>query len=281
MTVLCAGASRRRAAHPNESSPARVYNARSHHVQHKLDSSKPHSTLWIKGNYTVYKKSYEKKSRNMKYLVILSFALLEVYGFPYNPYYGNVDSLSYGSSDSARGGMVMSRYYNPYYQRAAGGGMAAFMYKQPEPQAAPSSQYYLPDRRRQTLDDTNYVPPQQNELFTTVVPVVPVKEVAPVVPELSEPEPLEEEPAPKAKKVVNKKKQVKRPVEDEEDEDESYPPHRMPSGAFFPMFFGWGGRSGGGPGGPTAIANAYSTGRGGVATSHATAYGGPRPEEKL
>lgn len=204
--------------------------------------------------------------------------------------------------------MALSRYYNPYYNpRAAGAGMAAFMFRQPEEQIQQSGQYYLPDRRRQTNID--YAPPQQNEVFypqqPEQVPEAPVAvnfpteptelaeptekaELIPttvkaVVPELVEPEVEEiEEPAPKSKKgVVSRKKQVKRPVDDDDEDD--YAP-KMPSGAFFPMFFGWGGRSGasgpGAPGGPTAIANAYSTGRGGVATSHATAYGAPRPESQ-
>ncbi|XP_004932415.1 uncharacterized protein LOC114244025 [Bombyx mandarina] len=241
--------------------------------------------------------------------VMMSCALL-VQAYPYNPYYGNVDSLSYGSGDSNRGGLVMSRYYNPYYNpRAVGGGMAAFMYRQPEAAQAPSTgQVYIPDRRRQTLADTSYVPQQENEVYypqqpenpifsptqateladptekielysTTLVPVAKATE-APAAPELPEPEVLEVE-EPKAKKAVaNKKKQAKRPLEEDEEEDDFAPP-RVPTSAFFPMFFGWGGRAAGGPGGPTAVANAYSTGRGGVATSHATAYGGPRPDEKL
>ncbi|XP_047019818.1 uncharacterized protein LOC124630123 [Helicoverpa zea] len=235
-------------------------------------------------------------------LVVLSCAVFEARGYPYAyyPSYGNVDTFSYG--DGSRGGMAMSRYYNPYYNPSAvGGGMAAFMVRQPEAQATPSqsSQYYVPDRRRQTQQEVNYAPPQQNEVFYPQQPdnqaFVPteateladptdkaepapttVKSVA--VPELVEPEieqVPEEEPVQKPKKV-NKKKQVKRPIDDEDEEE--YAP-RMPAAAFFPMFFGYGGR-GGGPGGPTAVANAYSTGRGGVATSHATAYGTPRQDER-
>lgn len=202
--------------------------------------------------------------------------------------------------------MALSRYYNPYYNpRAAGAGMAAFMYRQPEEPIQQSGQYYMPDRRRQT--NTEYAPPQQNEVFyplqseqqpeaPVAFPTEPTELAEPtekaqtvnttakaVVPELTEAEVPEveevEEPTPKSKKaVVSRKKQVKRPIDDEEEDD--YAP-KMPAGAFFPIFFGWGGRSGaGGPGGPTAIANAYSTGRGGVATSHATAYGAPRPDSQ-
>lgn len=210
--------------------------------------------------------------------------------------------MSYG--DASRGGMAMSRYYNPYYDpRAAGGGMAAFMIRQPAEVPQQSGQYYLPDRRRQTQQEPNFITPQQNEVYypqqpeNPIVPteateladptekaeVIPTTVKAIAVPELVEPEVEqipEDEPVPKPKKAVNKKKQVKRPVDDEDDEEGNAP--RMPAAAFFPMFFGWGGgRSGaGGSAGPTAIANAYSTGRGGVATSHATAYGAPRPEER-
>lgn len=211
----------------------------------------------------------------------------------------------------------MSRYYSPYFNpRAASGGMAAFMYR-PEEQAAMSQTgpYYYPDRRRQTTVDT-YVPSQQNEVIPSqqsevyppqqseyypqqpeISPVSPTEatEIAyptektevfsttlkTVLPELVEPDSEAEEveePAPKPKKAVSKKKQVKKPVFDEDDEEDSYAP-KIPASAFFPMLF-YGGRSAGGSGGPTAIANAYSTGRGGVATSHATAYGSPRPEQE-
>lgn len=55
------------------------------------------------------------------------------------------------------------------------------------------------------------------------------------------------------------------------------------SNSYFPIVFGGypGVRSAGGSGGGgvTAIANSYSTGKGGVATSHATAYGGAPPKK--
>ncbi|XP_041975707.1 uncharacterized protein LOC121730633 [Aricia agestis] len=243
--------------------------------------------------------------------ILLVCALLEVQGYPY-PYYGsNFDTLSYGSSDSSRGGMVLSRYYNPYYNpRAVGGGMAAFMFKPEEQYQPQSSQYYVPDRRRQTPQE-EYIP-QQNEVYYPQVseqvpekPVVFEQPAAPehpvtlatdiaeptekievqtttlktaVTPEITEPEIEEvEKPASTPRRRVTKKKQVKNTEEEDQEEGEEYPP-RMPAGAYFPMFFGWGGRSGNTPQGATAIANAFSTGRGGVATSHATAYGPPQPE---
>ncbi|XP_045456414.1 uncharacterized protein LOC123666297 [Melitaea cinxia] len=258
----------------------------------------------------------------MKIFALFVFAcvLWEASGYPYPySYYGNLDSISYGSVDSSRGGMALSRYYNPYYNpRAVGAGMAAFMFRPQEQYQPQTSQYYLPDRRRQTQPELNY--PQQNEVYYPQVPeqsdalpeqpaVFSKKPIAPelpavteptdiaettektelvpttlkaiVIPELTEPE-IEEvdKVVPTPKKRVTKKKQVKRPVDDDEDDAEQYPP-RIPAGAYFPMFFGYGGRSGSTPGGATAIANAFSTGRGGVATSHATAYGPPRPDSKL
>ncbi|KAL4713905.1 hypothetical protein ACJJTC_015559 [Scirpophaga incertulas] len=241
------------------------------------------------------------------FLVTLVCGMSQTLAYPgYYPYYGNnFDSLSYGSSDSSRGGMVLSRYFDPYYnRRSVGSGMAAFMFKQPDEQyqlpQAPSSQYYYSDRRRQTPQEENFYP-QQNEVYFPQAPVkpsatepadvaeptektdlMPTTPRATVIPELAEPE-VEEVDAvvQKPKKRVSKKKQVKKPVDDDEENDDAYPP-KIPTGAFFPMFFGWGGRSSNGmPGGATAVANAYSTGRGGVATSHATAYGAPRPELKM
>ncbi|XP_059058414.1 uncharacterized protein LOC131851868 [Achroia grisella] len=239
-------------------------------------------------------------------LVMLTCVMWQTMAFPgYYPYYGSdMDSLSFGSSDNTRGGMVLSRYYNPYYNpRAVGGGMAAFMFRQPEGkfQQAPSSQYYYPDRRRQTQPEINYAPPQQNEVYsfpqspekptvteatdiadpTERTEIFPTTSRATATPEFTEPEIEEvEEPVKKTRKRVSKKKEVKKPIDDDDEDD--YAP-RLPASALFPMFFGYGGRSSGGaPGGATAIANAYSTGRGGVATSHATAYGIPtRPDQKL
>ncbi|XP_063616191.1 uncharacterized protein LOC134789547 [Cydia splendana] len=229
----------------------------------------------------------------MKVLALV-LTLWTVDAYPYYPYYGNVDTVSFGASDSSRGGMAMSKYYNPYYTQQAGGGLAAFMFRQPEKQQ--TSQYYLPDRQRQTQPELTYLPPQQNEVFYPQQPEKPATEqteiadptertefstTAKTIPEIAEPE-VEEVEEQKPRKRVQKRKQVKRPVEDDDDDDDKYDMPRMPAAAFFPMFFGYGGRSGSGgmPGGATAVANAYSTGRGGVASSHATAYGAPRPDNQ-
>lgn len=203
--------------------------------------------------------------------------------------------------------MVLSRFYSPHNDALAptGVGMAAFMFN-PEELNHQASQYYLADRRHQTTPEVTI--PQQNEVDSPQTPENPFAiestEIADplptektddtttdkttALPELAEPKIEEEqehketkeiEPVPK--KRVTKKKQERKPAEDEdEDEEEEYSP-KMPSGAFFPMFFGWGrGRSSGTPG-AVAIANAFSTGRGAVASSHATAYGLPPPESKL
>lgn len=193
--------------------------------------------------------------------------------------------------------MVLSRYYNPYYNpRGMGTGMAAFMFRQPEEtvqQQIQPSQYYLPDRRRQTPSEAFFPSPQENEVYYPPAPEKPIAtteqtEIADATERTeirtttikaitSVPEIEEVEQEQKSRKRVSKKKEVKRPIEDEDDDEMP----KMPSGAFFPMFFGWGRNSGSSsPGGATAIANAYSTGRGGVATSHATAYGMPTPDFK-
>lgn len=212
---------------------------------------------------------------------------------------------SYG--DANRGGRVLSRSYNPYAnRRAVRAPPTTYSLWQPEAnqRSYPLSQhqafqYHQADRRRQALLEVNDTPPQENEVYYAQAPetlpevpaeatelIVPVEkaEVVPttvkaIVPELIEPkidEP-QEEPVQKPKKAVQKKKQVKRPVEDEEDNDEEdeFPAHKFLSGAVFPMFFGWGGS-----GGPMAVANAYSTGKGGAAASDAIAYGSVPPVKR-
>ncbi|KAK4872313.1 hypothetical protein RN001_016437 [Aquatica leii] len=83
-----------------------------------------------------------------------------------------------------------------------------------------------------------------------------------------------------------KRKPVAKPQADEDEEDEGSWPFQLgrkggPSyTAFFPIMFGGRGLNGrdsgaAHPGSATAIANSFSTGRGGVASSHATAYGDP------
>ncbi|CAH0592180.1 unnamed protein product [Chrysodeixis includens] len=235
-------------------------------------------------------------------LVMLSCVLMGAKGYPrsYFTSQGNVDTWLQG--DSSRGGMVLRRSYDPSNSpRVIRGGQTTYTLRQPESEltAQQLSQYHLADRRRQALLEVNDTPPQENEIFypqipdvNAVVPVDATELIVPtdktevtttktVVPEIVEPE-IKEVPEPAEKpRNVEGKKQVKTPVQDEEDdeEDEGYPPfHRFSGGAFFPMFFGYGRGS---PSGPTAIANAFSTGKGGAAASEAVAYANPRPEKRV
>ncbi|XP_017781684.1 PREDICTED: uncharacterized protein LOC108566356 [Nicrophorus vespilloides] len=102
-----------------------------------------------------------------------------------------------------------------------------------------------------------------------------------------EEEELEYTTTVKPKKIPAKRKHVIKSQEDEDDEEDTaiWPLQGSRNGynAFFPIFFGTRGSShrssesgeGYNPGSATAIANSFSTGKGGVATSHATAYGDP------
>ncbi|KAK2587670.1 hypothetical protein KPH14_003788 [Odynerus spinipes] len=175
-----------------------------------------------------------------------------------------------------------------------------------EAQAAPEPEEHLPENDQQApvQDDERYVPEeehhdqhhsQENDQEDNVSK-----------PEAEAPAPAEEPAAPSTEATVNRpkpnpgKKHKKIPVpvdddeeEDEDDEDEDEPAvpfvpfkgNRRRQGYphlnnFFPMVFSFPGGSSraGSPGSPpgavTAIANSYSTGKGGIANSVATAYGG-------
>lgn len=125
-------------------------------------------------------------------------------------------------------------------------------------------------------------------MYTTeAAPVTPAEEPVHAIPEVATNRP----------KVQQGKKTKKTPVVvEEEDDDEEYDDEpsvpfipfkgnrrrqNYPNlNNFFPMVFSFPGASSrsGAPGSPpgavTAIANSYSTGKGGVASSVATAYGG-------
>ncbi|XP_065159648.1 uncharacterized protein [Atheta coriaria] len=98
----------------------------------------------------------------------------------------------------------------------------------------------------------------------------------------------------KVKKNKRKPTTTVKPVEEvdhseeDEEEDQETPfrgsnnanrpgnPGNQAGNTFFPVIFGKSQNGGGGPpGAAIAIANAFSTGKGGVASSHATAYGDP------
>nr|XP_033334368.1 RNA polymerase II degradation factor 1 [Megalopta genalis] len=164
----------------------------------------------------------------------------------------------------------------------------------PQPEQHPSQEEY-PVEEDQDRHQQGILPPQEqpqpesSPAFTTeATPVSPVNE--PVNP-TSE--------APARPKVHRVKKPKKPPVvvedddeEDEEDDEEDVSVPFVPFKGnrrrqnypnlnnYFPMVFSFPGGStrSGSPGSPpgsvTAIANSYSTGKGGVASSVATAYGG-------
>lgn len=84
---------------------------------------------------------------------------------------------------------------------------------------------------------------------------------------------------------IPKKRPQKPEEEDDDDDKNSGWPFAGGRNTFFPIIFGGGGgggfksRSSEDQGyyspGSTAIANSFSTGKGGIATSHATSYGDP------
>nr|XP_021192115.2 uncharacterized protein LOC110377515 [Helicoverpa armigera] len=233
-------------------------------------------------------------------LMVLTFVVFEASGYPYPVYTssGNVDTWSYG--DENRGGRVLSRSYGPYAnRRIVRGGPTTYSVYQPESRLTSQQaiEYHQAVKRRQALLEVNDTPPQENAPFypqapdsPAVVPaeatelilpndqVIPTTEKA-IVPELIEPEIEEpkEEPVQQTKKVAEEKKQKKWFDEEDDDDEEDYPSQAkfLRGGSFFPMIFGWGSGSG-----PIAVANAYSTGKGGAAASHATAYATHKPIER-
>uniref|UniRef100_A0A2A4JHU5 Uncharacterized protein n=1 Tax=Heliothis virescens TaxID=7102 RepID=A0A2A4JHU5_HELVI len=235
-------------------------------------------------------------------LVVLTFVVLEASGYPYPVFTSsaNVDTWSYG--DANHGGRVLSRSYGPYAnRRIVRGGPTTYSVYQPETRLTSQQafEYHQAVKRRQALLEVNDTPPQENEPLypqvqdPAVVPVeatelilpndpaqvIPTTEKA-IVPELVEPEIEEnEEPVQQSKKVAEEKKQTKWLFDEEDDDDEEdYPSQAkfLRGGSFFPMIFGWSGAGSG----PIAIANAYSTGKGGAAASHATAYANQKPVER-
>lgn len=160
----------------------------------------------------------------------------------------------------------------------------------PAAAAAPAPE----DRPEEAVpEETPVVDEQPEEQLPNDEPV-PVSTEAPVV---TKDEPKNKD-TPRGKVPSSKPGKRRPPVQEEEEEDdedsdeeESPLPGLLPGGkkkgqgnfynSYFPIFFGGypSGRSGadGNPGAATAIANSFSKGKGAVATSHATAYGGPAP----
>ena len=105
------------------------------------------------------------------------------------------------------------------------------------------------------------------------------KEITPTVVSAAVPEENESPVAVAPVKPPKKKVHIELDEHDGE-EDEDYVPYKKrpsknggeqqwPPNTFFPMNFG------STSGGAIAVANSFSTGKGGTATSHATAYGSP------
>ena len=83
----------------------------------------------------------------------------------------------------------------------------------------------------------------------------------------------------KAPIIPKRRKKIPIQEDDEDDEEEEYKPRKGgksegPINTYFPVHFG------STSGGAIAIANAYSTGKGGQAASRATAYGSPASSKK-
>ncbi|XP_017782372.1 PREDICTED: uncharacterized protein LOC108566819 [Nicrophorus vespilloides] len=91
----------------------------------------------------------------------------------------------------------------------------------------------------------------------------------------------------KPKKVSAKRKPAVKPQEEEEEQVHHGSRNDFPGySSFFPIYFGGAGgaQRNGGEGyrpGTVAIANSYSTGKGGIASSHATSFGNPDIEALL
>ncbi|XP_076283263.1 uncharacterized protein LOC143210358 [Lasioglossum baleicum] len=166
-------------------------------------------------------------------------------------------------------------------------------HQQPE-QHDPQEEYPVEEEQHHHKQAT---PPPQEEPQPEPVPVF-TTEAAPVTPANEPVHPTSEAPANRPK--VHHGKKAKRPpviVEEDDEEDDEYDEeevsvpfvpfkgnrrrqHYPNLNNYFPMVFSFpgmstrSGSSGSPPGAVTAIANSYSTGKGGVASSVATAYGG-------
>lgn len=125
--------------------------------------------------------------------------------------------------------------------------------------------FQQPDSSLSKTPEAPQPQPQENPIFQADAPA-PASDQA-----FAAPNPI----------VKNPRKDVR--VELEEDEEDGVVPYgrrgsqgqQQPHHTFFPVNFG------STSGGAIAIANSYSTGKGGTATSHATAYGSPaKPKSK-
>ncbi|KAL2738121.1 zinc finger protein jing [Vespula maculifrons] len=177
-----------------------------------------------------------------------------------------------------------------------------------EAQAAPEPEEALPEHDQEIpiQNEDRYIPEDQRHDQEEHGLQANEQEINVSKPEIETPVPAEEPIAPSTEATVNnrpkaslgKKKKVPVQVEDDDEEDDvddededpvvpfvPFKGNRRHQGYphlnnFFPMVFSFpgastrAGSSGSPPGAVTAIANSYSTGKGGVASSVATAYGG-------
>uniref|UniRef100_A0AAR5Q937 DUF4774 domain-containing protein n=1 Tax=Dendroctonus ponderosae TaxID=77166 RepID=A0AAR5Q937_DENPD len=137
---------------------------------------------------------------------------------------------------------------------------------------------------------------EQETLFsieegTTEAAAIPTTKAAPITTVRAPVAPARKVKVGKAKRPVAPPKPVAEEAEEESDDEPALPAAWPFAGvgarggynAFFPIFIGGAGsartraagQDDGLPGAATAIANAFSTGKGGVATSHATSFGDP------
>lgn len=136
--------------------------------------------------------------------------------------------------------------------------------------------------------------PEQIPLSDAVDPAEPADAVEPADEPISdyvgeaELAPIKPARTPKQKPSKKVQKQESEESDVADEEEAAQVTGRRPYASYFPIVFSGypggaarSGASGGGHGGVTAIANSYSTGKGGVATSHATAYGsGAAPKSR-
>lgn len=113
-------------------------------------------------------------------------------------------------------------------------------------------------------------------------PSKPVKELKPLPENIPQEVPVEIPDQVKTPLHPQRRKKIPAPAqeaEDDEEEEEDYRPRKgsksqSPINTYFPLHFG------SNAGAAIAVANSYSTGKGGQAASRATAYGSPASSRK-
>ena len=151
---------------------------------------------------------------------------------------------------------------------------------------APAEEEAAPVINEAPEDNQNEVVPPQEDAAKPIEPESPAEKRVVQSPAPEPAAPTEQAILAKTTAAPARKKKVRVELDDEDDDDEeefvpirpqrprkgsngSYPPY-----SFFPLTFG------STSGGAIAVANSFSTGKGGSATSHATAYGSPSAKQK-